>query len=237
MAWGTWWQDGIQDFIVLQLQTDRQAGRSLQKNLTEVSSVFQYEDHLPRYTQENRSCQDANFVFTGGTIFCYYDILQCHQWWKKVASWQLSHSSDRDPQYITWSWERLIFLGIPMQGRWQLHIEMVPGSISIIVSGHKRGSTDWRFLCANFHVSMWLGPYSYGLSDWLILRSFSAWVDSHKLLRTTTITKARQNHTHILWDTLWDDYPVQILTLDPDMITHRENQHIYRLQPVVCHSK
>ena len=147
MAWGTWWQDGIQDFILLQLQTDRQAGRSLQKKphwaqqqgglfrKTSLRSTVCF-NMMTRYTQKNRSCQDANFVFTGGTIFCHYNILQCHQWWKKVTSWQLLHSNDRDPQYITRSWERLIILGIPMQRRWQLHTEMVPGSISIIVSSH-----------------------------------------------------------------------------------------------------
>ena len=41
------------------------------------------------------SCHNANFVITGGTGGCHYDNLWCHQWWQKLASWQLSIFSGR----------------------------------------------------------------------------------------------------------------------------------------------
>ena len=43
------------------------------------------------------SCNDANFVITGGTASYHYDNLQCHQWWQSWYhndSWLSVKASD-----------------------------------------------------------------------------------------------------------------------------------------------
>ena len=45
---------------------------------------------IPHHTLKTKSCHDANFIVTCGTVGCLYDNLRCHQCRLKLASSQFS---------------------------------------------------------------------------------------------------------------------------------------------------
>ena len=112
---------------------------------------------------KTESCNDANFVITGGTGGCHYDNLQCHQWWQSWhhnnSQFSMSMHTDSPRVYFVMVWHKSVLpitFRVTLQGFtviWDIIVPVpVKPSWGICINGFHEFPKKWWWLIKTYQI-------------------------------------------------------------------------------------